>query len=268
VTESIISGTEELTKSVFNLTNSVISKRNFERLLEIAKHGINVNLSNSCVEDEEEVREETEEDKEKQTEGQTETAPATDEKTPSVSYTEADFAALLFSLSDGANLILPGLTVTESEAPGPLQIGSASDGATLVLPGASLTERAFDAALNKLLDGCNADMTGVTVKHTESDEVFDVGRSGDGMNFNLYGATLPAGVLAGLLTKLGDGCSVELSASRITEEGIGSLEKQFRKSDGVTIMLRDAVLPKAALEAISRKMGDGCTVDTRGAEIT
>ena len=180
--------------------------------------------------------------------------------------TEAAFSAMLRECEDGHALSLDSCDVTFDGAGQAYDVGAAADGLNISASDVGMTTRAFLMLLQKMGDGCNADLSSLIVNPKGAEEWRDLGYTTDGSNMDLSDAVLSTTAFAALISKLGDGVNIDLSSVTVTEDGCNIPYEAGERIDGANIDLSDARLPMRLLSMVYQKMGDGCNVNASSVE--
>ncbi|WP_124099756.1 hypothetical protein [Ruminococcus sp. Marseille-P6503] len=141
-----------------------------------------------------------------------------------------------------------------------------SDGANMNFNNSNISENELAEALRSFGDGCDIQFQNVNICSSQGDHP-DIGYMSDGSNFDFSNANLTSKAVSMLVSKLGDGCNVCFANVNVTTEGIGNMYSVGHKADGVYIDLANARIPRAVVNLINSKLGDGCNLNLSGADI-
>lgn len=174
----------------------------------------------------------------------------------------SDLSRILRNMGDGCHINLSNCNISDVEAF--LDCGRQSDGSNFEMTNTNIGGRAFCGVLRKIGNGCHADFSNTNISYVEN-QYADAGNNADGCDIEMRSVTISSGAFSALMSKLGDGCVLDLSNSYIkadnTDIGFGS------RADGVVINLNNAKIPNSIYRRLNEKTGDGCCINENGLEI-
>lgn len=174
----------------------------------------------------------------------------------------SDLSNILRNMGDGSHINLSNCNISDVEAF--LDCGGRSDGCDFEMTNTNIGGRAFCGVLRKIGDGCNVYFYNTNITYTEK-KYAKSGKQADGCNIELQNVAISAGAFSALISKLGDGCVLNLSNSYIkaddTDISFGN------RADGIVINLTNTKIPNSIYSRLNEKTGDGCCINENGLEI-